>query len=613
MVEGQFVKAKFDCNFLIDTLLIILICFSPLIYGSITILPLTLVEGIAFLIFFIFIIDAVLKNRISLIKAPILPIIVFALLIFFQIIPLPKDVVAFLSPKTASIYKDFLVEQREFLTLSIYREASINILIQFVAFFILFFVVLHHLDKEKRIGRLLLAFIISGIFYSFYGVIKKLSTPLPSFSTFTNRNHFAAYLEMIIPLGIAYSFLATAKIKKIIFISVSSLMTLILFLSLSRGGVVCFSLGFLMLVMLIRIKHPKGKVIGLIIGLLVLLFFFFAIVGVDNIIIRLKTIFMGLEASPGRVQVLKDAPKLIQDFLIFGTGLGTFGDIFQKYKTFPSWPYKFSHNEPLQLLIETGIVGFISIFLFFSLIVSKTLAFWFKRRYPFAIYLTLGCLIGIFSVTLHSFFEFFLHTPANAIQFFIILALGYRIIHMKDSEEVLPEFRKDITLSRSVRLILIVLSSLLFIFAERLVFKRFQAEVISMQVKEKKLVASRVDGILEYKKALNDLERAIALNPGNSAYFAQKADLLSSLFLRDDLRRELVGLEDFKNKEEILESAEDYYKKAINLNPTNPNYHLKLGWLYQLMAEKELMQEEFKKAILLDPQNEEIRSYVAGF
>lgn len=83
--------------------------------------------------------------------------------------------------------------------------------LQFLSFIAVFFVTLNYVDTEKKSRRLILAVIISGFLYSLYGIIRKIYVPLVGFSTFTNKNHFAAYAEMVIPLGICYSLTEFSK------------------------------------------------------------------------------------------------------------------------------------------------------------------------------------------------------------------------------------------------------------------------------------------------------------------------------------------------------------------------------------------------------------------
>ncbi|MCX5694966.1 MAG: O-antigen ligase family protein, partial [Candidatus Omnitrophica bacterium] len=452
-------------------------------------------------------------------------------------------------------------------------------LLQFLSVLALFFVVLNYADDGRKIKWLILTIISSGFLYAFYGIIHIMVQP-PSvkfvISTFTNRNHFAAYLEMIIPLSIAYALVETNKLKKIIIVFLAVVMGVSLFLSLSRAGIVSFFLAMLLLVILLQIKRQTRKGIAIIITLLLFLSIFLAVIGFSPIAKRLGTIADPLKAMYGRIEVIKETPRLVKDFPVFGTGLGTFIDIFQKYKSFSmSARYRFSHNEPIQLLVETGILGFGLFFLFLLTYLMRIMNVWFKRRDPRAAYLTLGCFVGIFSIIFHSFFDFVFHVPANAFLFSIILALSFRIAYLKEKQDLLPLPLNRISVPYYLKFFIIILFCLFFIFIEISILKRYLAEQSFLRIKDKFTTkADVVDAIIEYKKSLKGIEKAIILNPLNSHYFEMKADILAEMGLREDLKSEVLQEWSlYDNSEKFLLGAERFYQQAINLNPTNADYH----------------------------------------
>lgn len=53
--------------------------------------------------------------------------------------------------------------------------------------------------------------------------------------------------------------------------------------------------------------------------------------------------------------------------------------------------------------------------------------------------------------------------------------------------------------------------------------------------------------------------------------------------------------------------------EAISQEPTNANHHYQLGILYGKLSDSRRAEEEFKKAVLLDPQNIKIRLYLSKY
>jgi len=606
-------------DFFIEFFLFFLVLFPPVIYGSITIFPLSLIEATAFLVFFIFFVRPLIspsKTSISFVRIPAIPLLLFISLLIFQLLPLSKDILSFISPSTARLYRDFSIPSYGNFTLSIYNEASINILLQFITYLIVFFITLNYIDSEKKARRLILTIVIWGFLCSLYGLLSRnLSVPTPHFATFTNHNHFVAYLAMVVFLCIGYSLANISKTIRVILLFMASVMILAIFLTSSRSGKVCLFISFLVFFFLLNIKRPLKQTIAIAVILILFFSLFVGMVGLEPLMLRMNSLSNPLGVYSSRLEIVKDSFEIFKDFPLWGTGLGTFSEIAQKYKM-TNWQvtYVFSHNEPLQLLVEVGFIGFLLFFIFLFNFLKNIFSMYLKRHSPFAVYTTLGCLTGCFSMISLSFFDFMFHVPANSILFFIILALACRVAYIKEPQDLLPVPKSEFILPRFAGICFIVVSCALLVFSEVSIFRRYQAEVIFQKIKDKKISESGIKGVLIYKKALRQIDEAITLNSLKSSYFNRKADLLSDFALREDSKNELYGLGEFnKGPEELLDLAEDLYKKAIALNPTKADYHLRLGWLYGSQGKEKPMKNEFEKALLLDPQNAKIQSYVEGY
>ena len=141
---------------------------------------------------------------------------------------------------------------------------------------------------------------------------------------------------------------------------------------------------------------------------------------------------------PGRTQIWKDSLRIFYDFPIFGTGLNTFRDIYPKYKSLEiASRINFAHNDYIQLLIETGIIGFILLLVPTYLLIKYSLqkiSFYISRRDYFAAYIRLGALCGIIAMLIHSLVDFNLHIPAKAIYFSLLIGIIFSGFNGRDSD-----------------------------------------------------------------------------------------------------------------------------------------------------------------------------------
>jgi len=434
------------------------------------------------------------------------PIVAFLALIIFQTTPLHPSVIKLVSPKTYELYSQTLngypnehgessaeqevIEEREYRdqkpvargqisrgkkperffenwrTISVYPHATRTELLKILSYLGVFLLIINYIDSKRKLMWVSTTIVFSGILVAVLGIVQKVAhapkiywfwEPLfkedaSFFASFVNPNHFAGYIEMVIPLSIAlfiskWRHLAKNQIRGIreFLITVGSeegckfilfsffivLMVGALFLSSSRGGVVSF-LGSMVYLLLMLVKREKRRRnVFIVVGFLICIFSFLIWMGIRPLIEEFSTI-QDLSRDYDiqyRFQNWKDAGKLVQDFPLFGVGLDTFSAIFPKYKTIElQYYYLYLENDYLQLLCEVGIIGF-GIFLWFILsffrqIESGNLKH--EGRGMSSIhYISLyGCLTSVVAIMIHSFWDFNMHIPSNALLLSMIMGLA---------------------------------------------------------------------------------------------------------------------------------------------------------------------------------------------
>jgi O-antigen ligase len=333
-------------------------------------------------------------------------------------------------------------------------------LIEFFKWFTLagFFIFLLHgnlLDNAQGIAKkFIIVVMLVGIVESFYGMLEFFSghrhilyldgPGLVSSvtGTFINRNSFAGYLLMVIPLSMGFLFsreagqtvrfrgwrhrLSSLDGKTFLIGFGVILMILGLIFSASRMGIVSLLISFSLVSLLFRNPHTGqrfSKTPLLIFGLALL---WAAWLGLDAIISRF---FTASEDFKMRWLIWENTFQIFKDFPLLGSGIGTFAQIFPMYRSFHiRGLVTHAENDFLQLASEAGLIGISLLFILFIFLLYnassgiRSLSPGEPQRY-----IALGGLVGILALMLHSIVERNIQVPANAFLFTFLWALSLRI------------------------------------------------------------------------------------------------------------------------------------------------------------------------------------------
>lgn len=435
-----------------QVLLIFLIIFTPLAYASVTILPLTILETTVALMVLFWFLEMFFKGSITFIKTGLfLPLFLFISLAILQLLPLPPGFIKFISGNTFDLYHRFMPAQTpgQWLPLSIYSQASIAELFKLASFIGVFFLIINKIETKKQIDLIINIIIFFGLTISLFGIIQKFSyservywfDPAQSagspFGPFANRNNFSGYINMIMPLGLGYFLTDMPLAKRCIYGFSVGMMSLALFLSLSRSGIAVYFFTLILILVLVHFKDTfKRESMTAYIWFFLVFCLLVFMMEAKIILARFSTLFKEQAFFVfGHGYSWLDIIRIWRDFPLFGTGLGTFGNISAMYKTSPAQTsFSYAHNDYLQLLSETGLVGLISIALFFMFYFKSVVRAWFKRHDLYVVSLVLGGLVSICGMLVYSLLDFNLHIPANGLLFFIIMGLVYKLVFIPSGQ-----------------------------------------------------------------------------------------------------------------------------------------------------------------------------------
>ncbi|GEM_PF-596405 len=266
--------------------------------------------------------------------------------------------------------------------------------------------------------------------------------------TFGNANTMGGFLAAVFPFAVYVTFLAANKKQKIFRVVCSLLMITAIILTLSRGAWMALSVVLLiagyfaarkrMGTLFAKRSYRVGTVV-LVAGILLLLAW--------------QVYQLNPSSARGRFFVWKISLKMIADHPLTGIGYGRYGTRYLDYqadysddpRNAPDFDraanIKQAHNEYLQVLAETGVIGFI-LFLSVFIIACRNIADLVKAagkdKKERALALALASSLTI--TALHSLVDSPLHTlPVNILFYFVLGLISFGTKSIGRKYERLPE------------------------------------------------------------------------------------------------------------------------------------------------------------------------------
>jgi O-antigen ligase len=255
------------------------------------------------------------------------------------------------------------------------------------------------------------------------------------FGPYANRNHFAGYMVMAIPLGMAFAidalralgrawagrrrgWLALGGPEAAAFLRhavVAMVLVVGLVASGSRGGFVAFVVSTPALAFAFR-KRLRAALVATVAV--------FAIAAAGVSWVGLEAIVWGFESrglQVSRLDLWRDMLPMFPHFPVLGAGLNGFGMAYLRYQTiWRSLYFGYAHNDYLQALLELGAVG--------AALVAALLAALFRGavrsalRVPFEA----GVLGALVALATHALVDFNWQIPANAATYVALAGLAMR-------------------------------------------------------------------------------------------------------------------------------------------------------------------------------------------
>ena len=416
-----------------------------------------------------------------------------------------------------------------------------------------------------------------------YNLVKPDTYSHRGSGTYYSPNHLAGFLEMILPLGLAWTLVSRARPVLKVFAGYASLVILAgIAVTVSRGGWVATALALICFfcVLVFRRAHQLSALALFAVILGGAIFF---IPRTHFFQTRLKEVTANDRFNDSaRFELWMPAVHLWQENLWWGVGPNHYNYRFRAYRpeTEQRQPDRV-HNDYLNTLTDWGIAGaalvsaawltlFVGAFQTWR-VVRRTSDLGSRSSNKFA--LLLGASAGLLAILFHSAVDFNLHIPANAILAITLMALVSSTLRFSTDR-----YWSSLSAASRVLATLFILAALGYLAVQG---ARRGREYVRLA--EAKRAA-------QYSPAQAEaLEKAFAVEPANfeTAFAIGRALRAQSWDSGDG---------------ELALRAMGWFEKSFRLNPYDSasfmEYGICLDWPLERVAEARLY---FDRAVLLDP------------
>jgi O-antigen ligase len=429
--------------------LAVLLAFGPLAFGAVEAWSELVVVALAAALSIAVMIRVVVDRTFHLPWTwAYVPLGMFLAAVAFQLIPLPRDWVAALSPTADATRAELLGEQSPSLstsisTISMYPLATSHGLRLVMVGAAVFFVAAATIRTPRQVERVLSIILVIGcaeaglallqIFTCadrIYWAVDPGSSRLTS-GSFINYSNFSQFMNLSLGAGLALLVVRLHEeglgarrrgesreafgganladygglLAGLILCALSVLA------SMSRNGAISMVAAAVVVGTALCVRGTlsrRGWVLAMLpLGALAVLLF----VGFDAIYERLATLGEH-EAFSDRWGLTLGALRAWRAFPVWGAGLGTHEYVFPMYDPSPSAQFAgHADNDYAQLLEETGVIGAVLVAAFLAVIATKLIRLCWRGASP-TTGAAFGLAFGLIAVAIHSATDFGQHLPA---------------------------------------------------------------------------------------------------------------------------------------------------------------------------------------------------------
>jgi O-antigen ligase len=419
--------------------LLVLVAFTALAFGTVEPWTIALFELGATLLLLLWMVKAVVDRGLAVnVPAAAIPLMIFVALALAECVSYTAA-----DGRRVSLSRDV--------------DATRSTALMLIFLLVSFIIAANFFTSRERLGTLIRFLIIYGVALALFGLIQyftwegrvygfRVSKSNVVFGPFINRNHFAGYMEMLIPVPISLIMARVVHKQTWMFYGfAASVMGLALVMSGSRGGMISLTAGLIFIAVassqlrrnIERRRFEQGstalvlKRIGAIAAIGAAIFIGVVWIGAEEIVRRAgETIDQMKGANQQQIYVSrqwiwKGTWNMVRANPLLGVGIGAYETVYPAYAggDDPYFRVDFAHNDYLQVLADAGVVGGM-LALWFIFLVARAVWRGIKASDPWMAAMALASGAGIFSILVHSLFDFNLQIPSNSLLFLLLSALA---------------------------------------------------------------------------------------------------------------------------------------------------------------------------------------------
>jgi O-antigen ligase len=477
------------------------------------------------------------------------------------------------------------------------REELVRILV----YTLIFLVVVNNLHRQSHVQWLSWILIFLGMCIAAYAIYQ-FATGSPKVwhffkppqylgrgsGTYICPNHLAGFLELLIPLGLAFAILGRKNHILRLFLAYAAVVMIVgVVVTLSRGGWIATGLSLLAFAAVVLRKRAHRIPVLLMIFVVFLAAFLFA--NRSELVqkrVELALTAGALENVRSRQWLAIPTLQMWLDHPWFGVGPAHFDYRFPAYrpKEIQVRPGR-AHNDYLNTLADWGLVGGFLALTGIGFLVHTTWRTWryvrreeaeFGARQSNRAAFVLGAATGLLALALHSFTDFNLHIPANAILAVTLIALLSSHVRFTSNG-----FWLRLPWPAKLILTLLLLASAVWL-GQQGVLRAHEHSWLSRAGNERQITPARIHA----------LETAASIQPTNFE---------TAYALGETLRR--MAWQGDTGYQHYAREAIAWYQRAMELNPFDPYAPIRLGMCLDWLGQHAEAAPYYQKAIPLDPNN----------